>query len=811
MQSQPRYNPSATEAKWQKHWEKTGLYKSHLSAPNAKYYTHAMFPYPSGDKLHVGHWYNFAPADTFARYKRMAGATVFCPMGFDSFGLPAENYAIKTKVPPSVSIHQNITRMVEQLNRIGCMYDWEYTVVTSDPEYYRWTQWLFSVMFKSGLAYKKIAMVPFCETCKTVLAREQVKEERCDRCEGAIRRVEANQWYWKITRYADELLDSLEELDWPEKTKVMQKNWIGKSQGVTFTFKVRDLPLTIDVYDSIPQTYIAQTFVVVAPEHPIALKLIEGTEYEALGRKFISSLAEKKQVDPHRDELEGCFTGRYVVDPYGTGDLPIWIASYALADYGSGAISCSAHDDRDFKFAKKYAIPLRVSMLPQDPQLAELVKSFKVCYQKDPGGILISPQELAGLTWETAREPAIQHILSLGLGRRDTQYRLKDWTISRQRYWGAPIPIVYDPQGVPHLVPDSYLPWTLPNDVDFTPTGVSPLKASRELLARTESIFGHGWTPECDTMDTFVCSSFYSIRFLDPHNDKVLAEAERQKTWLPVDMYIGGAEHACMHLLYARFVTRVLHDAGYCPVREPYRRLFHQGTITKDGFKMSKSKGNVVSPDGYVEAHGSDAFRLFLLELGPYSSNANWNDLAINGSVRLIHRIYAAAHKAAQSTLEPSSRINEELAQTIHSVSHDLERLHFNTAISAIKKLLNVLESENWLHRTTMEPLIKMLAPFAPHLAEEIWQVVFGHEDSIFNESWPVYDQETLNSKPVEIAILVNQKPVCRISVARNITDDAQKDFALSQRQVIEYLKSRNLEIVSVVSRSTRVVSIIAR
>jgi leucyl-tRNA synthetase len=651
----------------------------------------------------------------------MTGFNVFSPIGFDSFGLPAENYAIKHGVPPAVSISQNINTMIEQLKCIGCMYDWEHSVTTSSPQYYKWTQWLFALMYKAGLAYKKEASVPYCESCKTVLAREQVKEYRCDRCSSAVSQRLMKQWYWRITAYADQLLEGLKDLNWPDRTKIMQENWIGKSQGITFTFKVRELPLAIDVYDSIPQTYIAQTFVVVAPDHPIALKLIEGTEYEELGRRFISAVAERKQLDPHSDYIDGCFTGRYVENPFGTGDLPIWLASYALADYGAGAISCSAHDERDFRFAKKYGIPLRVAMLPTDPVKAELVKSFKIsCNGHDPG-ILISPPELAGLGWEEAREPAIHHILSRSIGKRDTHYRLRDWTISRQRYWGAPIPVVYDPQGEPHLIPEEYLPWELPTDVDFNPTGVSPLAESHELRARTERIFGEGWTPEVDTMDTFVCSSFYSLRFLDPCNSQALASPEKLREWLPVDMYIGGAEHACMHLLYARFVTRVLFDAGYCPVQEPYKRLFHQGTILKDGFKMSKSRGNVVSPDDYVRAYGSDAFRLFLLEMGPYASNANWNDQAINGAVRFIQRVYSATLKAVHQPGDLTEAVRNALAKTICSVTGDVEKLCFNTAISSLKKLLNAIEKDASYNAHSMGPFIKMLAPFAPHLAGKLF------------------------------------------------------------------------------------------
>src|SRR3989344_514282 len=511
------YDPSSIEAKWRKNWDDAKAYETDLKKAKNPYMSMVMFPYPSGDKLHVGHWYSFAPADSHARYMRMKGFDVFTPMGFDAFGLPAENYAIKTGVHPDDSITENVATMTKQLKRIGCMYDWSKTVNTSKPEYYKWTQWVFLQMFKNGLAYKKDGNVNWCGSCQTVLANEQAQDGKCERCGTEIIQKPMSQWYWRITDYAQRLLDNHSKLDWPEKTIAMQRNWIGRSEGVRIKSRVKDLGIEFEVYDSVPQTFRAQTFTIIAPEHPMVKTLIAGTDREKEVLEFVERIKKLKATEKFNFEehLEGIFTGWYVEDPFGTGDLPIWVASFVVMEYGSGMVHCSAHDERDFAFAKKYGIPLRPVMFPEDAKEAEKVRNLEYCYAKDPNAIMEQPEEFKGRRWGEVRGDIINHLeKKMKIAKPAVQYRLRDWSISRQRYWGAPIPIVYDPEGKAHPIPDKHLPWVLPKDVEFKPTGTAPLAQSKELKARTEKIFGKGWTPEVDTMDTFVCSSFYSFMYL---------------------------------------------------------------------------------------------------------------------------------------------------------------------------------------------------------------------------------------------------------------------------------------------------------
>src|SRR3990167_7352100 len=478
------FHPAEIEAKWQKRWEEAGVFTADLEKAKNPFYSLVMFPYPSGDKLHVGHWYNFAPADSYARFMRMQGYDVFEPMGFDAFGLPAENYAVKTGVHPDTSTKKNVATMITQLKRIGCMYDWDKMLNTSTPEYYRWTQWLFLQMYKNGLAYKKLGQVNFCPSCQTVLANEQVWEGKCERCESDVIQKPLDQWYWKITKYSQALLDGLKDLKWPEKTKIMQTNWIGRSEGVNIASKVKDLGIPFEVYDSVPQTFMAQTFTVIAPEHPMVEKLVKGTPQEKEVMAFVERMKKLKATEKYNFEehVEGVFTGRYVDNPFGTGDLPIWVASFVVMDYGTGIVHCSAHDERDFAFAKKCGIPLRPVMFPADPKEAEKVRNLEYCYAKDPEGIMQMPEKFRGRKWGEVREDIITFMeKDLKIAKRAIHYRLRDWLLSRQRYWGAPIPIVYDPEGKPHAVPEEHLPWLLPTDVDFKPTGKAPLASSKEL------------------------------------------------------------------------------------------------------------------------------------------------------------------------------------------------------------------------------------------------------------------------------------------------------------------------------------------
>ncbi len=765
MEKRP-YDPTTVEAKWRSAWEKSGVYTANLKKAKHPYYGLVMFPYPSGDKLHVGHWYNFAPADSYFRYQRMLGKDVFTPMGFDAFGLPAENYAIKTGIHPNDSTRKNVATMIGQLKRMGCMYDWEKMVNTSSPEYYRWTQWLFLQMFANGLAYKKKGMVNWCPSCQTVLANEQVKEGKCDRCGTDVVQKPLEQWFWKITQYAQRLLDGLKDLKWPGKTKLMQEHWIGRSEGVNFREKVKGMDIEFEVYDSIPQTFLAQTFTVIAPEHPLVHTLVAGTPHEQAVMEFVEKIKRKKMADKFKieEEAEGIFTGRYVDNPFGTGDLPIWVCSYVLADYGTGIVNCSAHDERDFAFAKKYNIPLKIALLPKDPSLAEKVKSHEVFY-REPEGIVQSPESAKGMTWEESRETVIRYIEEKKFGRREVHYRLRDWLVSRQRYWGAPIPIVYDPHGQPHPIPEKHLPWLLPTDVEFRPTGKSPLTESKEFIERTEKIFGKGWRPEFDTMDTFVCSSFYELRYLMQGDPKHFVDRKLEEKWMPVSMYIGGPEHATMHLIYARFVMMALKDFGFVQNEEPFKRLVHQGLITNGGAKMSKSKGNVVSPDSFVERHGADVFRMYLMFMGPFADGGDWSDTGIKGIDRFVQRAWDML------TTKPSKNAEEDKTSlalihgTIKRVTESIEGFRFNTAIAALMEFLNAVDKRESISLETARTFTLLLAPLAPHLSEELWEHL-GGKGFVTDQKWLHFDVAHLKSDTMTIVVQVNGKRRASIDVS---------------------------------------------
>jgi leucyl-tRNA synthetase len=810
------YDPQAIEAKWQKRWEEKSVYRMDLQKAKKPFYSLVMFPYPSGDKLHIGHWYSYSPADSASRYYRMQGHDVFSPIGFDAFGLPAENHAIKKGEHPDGFTDKNVATMIQQLRRIGCMYDWERMVNTSKPAYYRWTQWLFLQMYKHGLAYKKEGNVNWCPGCQTVLANEQVWDGKCERCESDVAQKPLEQWYWRITEYAQRLLDGLGGLDWPERTKTMQRNWIGRSEGVHLIQHVKDLAIEVSCYDSVPQTFMAQTFAVIAPEHPLIETFVKGTKYEKDVLAFCEKIKKKKAAKRFiaGEDMEGVFTGRYLDNPFGTGDLPIWVASFVVMEYGTGMVNSSAHDERDFAFAKKYGIPLRPVMFPKDPQEAERVKNLEYCYAKDPDAIMGQPEEFHGRGWGEARDDIIEYMVKKGWAKRAVHYRLRDWLVSRQRYWGAPIPIVYDPEGNPHPVPEEHLPWLLPTDVEFKPTGESPLKHSKEFRERTERIFGEGWTPEFDTMDTFVCSSFYYLRYLmtetgernvplqdlqcaiGKHQTANRKSADRtsnqfidlalEKAWMPVNLYVGGAEHACMHLIYARFVMMALKDFGVVTHDEPFQKLFHQGTITNKGTKMSKSKGNVVSPDEFVAKHGSDVFRMYLMFMGPYAEGADWSDTGIKGMDRFALRLYRLYDEKFGGKGQGQG-VTAKLHATIKKVGEDIAKFHFNTAISALMELLNALEEQASLPVEVAQTVAKLLAPLAPHLSEELWEMT-GGKGFVVDQRWPDYDSKLLKTETIVIAIQVNGKLRGDITVAADARKEDIIAAAKAQENVARYL-----------------------
>jgi leucyl-tRNA synthetase len=780
------YNAGKVEEKWQKKWDSTKLNKVNLNSKKPKFYNLVMFPYPSGDKLHVGHWYNYGAADSYGRYIRMKGYNVFEPMGFDSFGLPAENYAIKTKVSPKESTDKNVAYMIKQLTRIGTIYDWDKSVMTSLPEYYKWTQWIFLELYKKGLAYKKKAPVNWCNSCKTVLANEQAEGGICERCKNQVVQKNLEQWFLKITDYSEKLLDHT-SMDWPEKTILMQRNWIGKSEGVNFREKVKDLDIWFEVYDSVPQTFTAQTFTVIAPNHPLISKLIKGTKYEKSVMEFVEEIKKKKMANKFKIEtdMEGIFTGRYVENPFGKGDLPIWIASFVLAEYGTGVVNCSAHDERDFIFAKKYGIPLRIAMLPSDSGEAEKVKNFEYCYHHADNGVIQDPIEFKGRKWSEAREDVINYIEKRGFGKKSTNYRLRDWLISRQRYWGAPIPIVYDPNGNPHPIPEKYLPWELPTDVDFKPTGESPIAHSNEFFKRTEKIFGKGWRPEVDTMDTFMCSSWYFLRYPCNKMGKKPFDRKIVDKWLPVDMYIGGAEHACMHLLYARFLNMALYDMGHVGFKEPFKRLVHQGIVTKDGAKMSKTKGNVVSPDEFVDKYGSDVFRMYLMFMGPFTEGGDWSDKGITGIARFVERFWKMISEEGGEVVD-QGLLKKNINKLVKKVTEDIEELHFNTALAALMEFLN-FASMNGVDKSCKKIVTQLVAPFAPHLAEECHEKVGGKYSVSFSK-WPEYDPKLAQDDLIKIGVQVNGKLRGEIEISKNASQEEALELARANGNVVRHL-----------------------
>lgn len=755
------YDPKALEAKWQKRWEEAGLYAADLSDGSDKYYTHVMFPYPSGDKLHIGHWYNYGPSDSFARFMRMQGKKVFSPMGFDAFGLPAENYAVKTGVHPDTSTRKNVETMITQLKRIGCMYDWSKMVNTSTPEYYRFTQWLFLQMHKHGLAYKKAGNVNWCPSCQTVLANEQAQDGTCERCGTPVIHKPLEQWYWNITRYSQQLLDGLDALDWPEKTKIMQRNWIGRSEGCDVVWSVTGCDMSLETFTTTVDTIYGVTFVVIAPDHPLLPTLVTPEQRDAV-HAYIAQSSTKSEFDRQFGDKDktGVCTGAFLKHPFTGMSIPLWVADYVLMTYGTGVVmGVPAHDQRDMDFAKKYGLDIVQSI--QNPEGESIVYDNIDKYAVL--GTIIDSGAFSGIAILDGRKKIIDQLERAGMGRRKIQYRLRDWCVSRQRYWGAPIPIVYDPKGNPHPVPEEHLPWTLPTDVEFNPTGESPLKHSNEFKERTEKLFGKGWTPEYDTMDTFVCSSFYYLMYLQTQGASMKAEScqlsasqkknnqpltlvhpEVEKQWMPVDMYIGGAEHACMHLIYARFVMMALKDFGYVSHSEPFKKLVHQGVITNKGAKMSKSKGNVVSPDALVDRHGSDVFRMYLMFMGPFTEGGDWSDTGIKGIDRFALRLFKLFEiiqdQPSQKTKNTSTKIDQSkgssqtaLHRAIKKITEDIPAFRFNTAISALMELLNVLEREQEIDRSTLQTVAKLLAPLAPHLADELWEMCGGRDSSLIS------------------------------------------------------------------------------
>jgi leucyl-tRNA synthetase len=804
------YNHTAIEEKWQQHWEENKLFlqteaqevsdikdkvngEARGGALGCKMYLLFAFAYPSGSGLHVGHVESKTALDILARYYRMNGKSVFFPVGWDAFGLPAENYAIKTGVPPVETTKSAINTFRRQLKRIGISYDWSNEIATCHPGYYQWTQWLFLQLYNAGLAYQDKGMVNWCPSCQTVLANEQVVDGECERCDTEVTQKDMEQWFFKITEYKDELISGLDQVDWPEPTKQQQLNWIGKSQGVTYKQKVKGMDIELEAYDSVPQTFMAQTFCVIAPENPLLKELVKDTEHEQLVADFVESFKKKKIQDRfHLDkDVEGIFTGKYIENPFGTGDLPIWVATFVIADYGSGFVNSSAHDQRDFDFAKKYDIPLRPVMFPSDPVEAKKVRDLEYCYHHAVDGVLEQPAEFSGRIWNEVREDIISYVEEKGFGQATTQYKLRDWLISRQRYWGAPIPIVYDPEGKPHPVKEEHLPWTLPTDVDFKPTGESPLRSSVEFKERTEKLYGKGWTPEYDTMDTFVDSSWYYLRYVAARDETAFSDKDQLQKWLPVDFYMIGPEHIVLHLLYARFFTKFLRDQGHLNFDEPFLKMRHQGMILgPDGKKMSKSKGNVINPDDVIEKFGADTLRMYEMFIGPIEADKPWDTSSVSGNYRFLSRVHRLVQtwSTASNDLETTAHegLKRKLHQTIKKVSSDIPALKFNTAIAAMMGFINVWEAavkevghSRVMTKDEVVAFIKILAPFAPFLAEELYQVVAENlTESLHLDTWPEWDEVLALEKQITIAVQVNGKVRGEVTVAYDQLEEKEAVLA---------------------------------
>ena len=811
---------TAVDKKWQKKWEETELYKFNPDAEGEKLYVLEMFSYPSGSQLHAGHWFNYGPVDSWARLKKMQGYNVFQPMGFDAFGLPAENFAIKTGIHPWDSTEKNIKTMEEQLKAMGAMFNWENEVITCTPEYYKWTQWVFLQLLKNNLAYRKKAPVNWCPSCNTVLANEQVVDGTCERCSTEVTKKDLTQWFFKITEYADELLEKLDTLDWPEKTVAMQKHWIGKSTGAEVNFKVKGSDIKFDVFTTRVDTLNGVTYVVLAPENPLVDELTTADNKAAVEEY---KEAAKKQSDIERQSLTrektGVFTGSYAINPINGKEVPVWVGDYVLATYGTGAVmAVPAHDERDFAFATKFNLPIDKVITSKKGGEVEL----PYCEY----GVLINSGEFDGLTTEQAKEAIVEKLAKDGVGSAKVNYRLRDWLVSRQRYWGAPIPIIYceDCGAVP--VPEKDLPVELPYNVEFAPDGKSPLAKCEEFINTTCPCCGKPAKRECDTLDTFVCSSWYQMRYVDNKNDKIAFDKEKVDKMLPVDKYVGGPEHACMHLLYARFITKALRDMGYLSFDEPFKSLTHQGLILgPDGLKMSKSKGNTISPDDYIQEYGADVFRMYLMFGFAYVEGGAWSDDGIKSVARFVDRIerYLTICREAieagtnnKTTMDKAEKeLNFWLNNAIKGVTEDADKMQFNTAIARMMEFINALskyvqeETKNLAFlRTVCESFIKILSPFAPHFAEEQWSLLTG-KYSVFNEAWPTFDPKALVKDEIEIAIQVNGKIKNRINVASDLNEEGIKAAALANEAIVAATEGKT--IVKVIVIKGRLVNIVVR
>ena len=822
-----RYAPQEIEKKWQEKWQKDDVYKTEIDRTQPEYYVLEMFPYPSGN-LHMGHVRNYSIGDVIARFKKMQGCNVLHPMGFDAFGMPAENAAIKHGVKPADWTYSNIENMKRQQMSMGLSYDWSREAVTCRPEYYRWTQWLFELFYKKGLAYKKEASVNWCDTCGTVLANEQVIDGKCWRCDSEVHKKDLSQWFLKITDYADELLADLDKLKgWPERVKTMQENWIGRSEGLEFDIDVPALGEKIAVYTTRADTAYGVTFVALAAEHPLMEKILRDNPKAEELRAFADKVKAQSELErtSGESEKEGMFTGLYAVNPFNGRKVELWITNYVLAEYGTGAVmGVPSEDQRDWMFAKKYDLPIIVTLRPKDREL-KLEEMTEAYTAKD--GILVNSAEFDGMEMHEALVAIVEKAVKEGFGRRKVNYRLRDWLISRQRYWGAPIPVIYCDKCGEQLVPEEELPVKLPEDVNFEQGAVSPLAQSESFVHCTCPQCGGPARRETDTMDTFICSSWYYMRYTDPHNTHKPFAADKVNYWAPVDQYIGGIEHAILHLLYSRFFTKVLRDEKLLDFDEPFQNLLTQGMVIKDGAKMSKSKGNVVSPEEIIQKYGADTARLFILFAAPVERDLEWSDQGVEGAFRFLNRVWRiVAHfedsiregidDYDHSTLTAEEKsLRRTLHQTIKKVTEDVgERFMFNTAISAVMELVNAFYAfqEKPVHpglvRELSFALVKMLAPFAPHITEELWSRMEG-KGSVHDARWPKFDRAAIVEDEVEIVLQINGKVRDKLTVPADMEPQEMEKLALAQPKVVELTAGKT--IVKVICVPKKLVNIVVK
>ena len=823
-----KYSPQSIEKKWQSKWLAENVYKTEMDPKKPKYYSLEMFPYPSGN-LHMGHVRNYSIGDVLARYKTMEGFNVIHPMGFDAFGMPAENAAIKHGVKPSDWTYSNMDNMKRQQREMGLSYDWDRAVATCSPDYYRWTQWLFQLFYKRGLAYKKKAYVNWCDTCGTVLANEQVIEGKCWRCDSDVVKKDLSQWFLKITDYADVLLKDLDQLKgWPERVKIMQENWIGRSEGLEFNLDVPELGENIAAYTTRPDTVYGITFLALAAAHPLIEKICQNNPKAEEIKAFCKKAQNQSEMErtSSESEKEGIFTGLYAINPFNGNKVEIWVTNYVLAEYGTGAvIGVPSEDQRDWMFATKYNLNIIITLQPKDRELKleEMTEAYV-----DKAGVLVNSAEFSGMDIKAAMKGIMDKAEAEGFGKRRVNYRLRDWLISRQRYWGAPIPVIYCPDCGEQLVPEDQLPVMLPEDVKFEQGAVSPLAQSESFVNCTCPKCGKPARRETDTMDTFICSSWYYLRYTDPHNDKLPFDKDKVNYWAPVDQYIGGIEHAILHLLYSRFFTKVLRDAGMVDFSEPFTNLLTQGMVLKDGSKMSKSKGNVVSPEEIISQYGADTARLFILFAAPVDRDLDWSDEGVAGASRFLKRVWRIMEvfedkiKSGQDEYDVSSLTDEEkelrrvLHTTIRKVTEDIrDRFMFNTAISSIMELVNAFyvfqnsESINGnLVREVSIDLIKMLAPFAPHMTEELWSILIG-EGSVHQQKWPECDEAATVKAEVQIVLQINGKVRDRIMIATGISREEMEVAAKANARVQELTAGKT--IVKMICVPDKLVNIVVK